>query len=82
MEKKVSVDKELALKQIAKAINNIEISYKLLDYPEELDDYYGMLDDVLSDLKQKIKDYEPKTHEIDEWDLADKYHDENKLKDL
>ena len=41
-----------------------------------------MLDDVLSDLKQKIKDYEPKTHEIDEWDLADKYHDENRLKDL
>lgn len=82
MEKKASVDKELALKQIAKAINNIDISYKLLDYPEELDDYYGMLDDMLSDLKQKIKDYEPKIHEIDEWDLADKYHDENKLKEL
>lgn len=82
MEKKASVDKELALKQIAKAINNIDISYKLLDNPEELDDYYGMLDDMLSDLKQKIKDYEPKIHEINEWDLADKYHDENKLKEL
>lgn len=82
MEKKADVDKELALKQIAKAIDNIDLSYKLLDYPEELDDYYEMLDGVLSDLKLRIKDYKPKTHEIDEWDLADKYHDENKLKEF
>ena len=82
MVRKANVDKELALKQIAKAINNIDISYKLLDYPEELEDCYEMLDGLLTDLKLKIKDYEPKPHEIDEWDLADKYHDENKLKEL
>lgn len=50
--------RELALMQVEKAIKNIELVFDLLYWDEELEkieDYYGTLDEMLSDLKHEIE---------------------------
>lgn len=50
--------RELALMQVEKARKNIELVFKLLyraDELEEIEDYYGTLDEMLSDLKHEIE---------------------------
>lgn len=39
--------KELALKQIEKVRENLNLAYKLLDYPEEIELYFGDVDTAL-----------------------------------
>lgn len=50
--------RELALMQVEKARKNIELVFGLLYWDEELEeieDYYGTLDEMLSDLKHEIE---------------------------
>lgn len=50
--------RELALMQVEKARKNIELVFDLLykeDELEEIEDYYGTLDEMLSDLKHEIE---------------------------
>lgn len=50
--------RELALMQVEKARKNIELVFDLLytdDEFEEIEDYYGTLDEMLSDLKHEIE---------------------------
>ena len=50
--------RELALMQVEKARKNIELVFNLLYMDEELEeieDYYGTLDEMLSDLKHEIE---------------------------
>ncbi len=69
--------KELALMQLAKARKHFEIIFQLLDREEELneiEEYYGTIDDLFDELKHEIEDmqlYEPEAEdptdrEIDE----------------
>lgn len=43
--------RELALMQVEKARKNIELVFDLLYTDEEIEDYYGTLDEMLTDLK-------------------------------
>ena len=50
--------RELALMQVEKARKNIELVFGLLYWDEELEkieDYYGTIDEELSDLKHEIE---------------------------
>lgn len=50
--------RELALMQVEKARKNIELVFDLLytdEELEEIEDYYGTLDEMLSDLKHEIE---------------------------
>ena len=50
--------RELALMQVEKARKNIELVFKLLykdDELEVIEDYYGTLDEMLTDLKHEIE---------------------------
>lgn len=47
--------KELALKQIERVRENLNLVYKLLDYPEEIYDCVNEIDQSLYDLKYKVK---------------------------
>ena len=50
--------KELALMQVEKARKNIELVFDLLytdEELEEIEDYYGTLDEMLADLKHEIE---------------------------
>ena len=50
--------RELALMQVEKARKNIELVFDLLytdDELEEIEDYYGTLDEMLTDLKHEIE---------------------------
>ena len=47
--------KELALKQIEKARENLNLAYKLLDYPEEIEIYLDDVDAALDNVKYEIK---------------------------
>ncbi len=64
--------RELALMQVEKARKNIELVFKLLykdDELEEIEDYYGTLDEMLSDLKHEIElleEFKPLTGEIEQ----------------
>lgn len=50
--------RELALMQVEKARKNIELVFDLLytdEELEEIEDYYGTLDEMLTDLKHEIE---------------------------
>lgn len=47
--------RELALMQVEKARKNIELVFDLLYTDEEIEDYYGTLDEMLTDLKHEIE---------------------------
>lgn len=63
--------RELALMQVEKARKNIELVFDLLYRDEELkeiEDYYGTLDEMLSDLKHEIElleEFKPLTGDIE-----------------
>lgn len=63
--------RELALMQVEKARKNIELVFDLLYTDEELkeiEDYYGTLDEMLSDLKHEIElleEFKPLTGDIE-----------------
>ena len=63
--------RELALMQVEKARKNIELVFDLLytdDELEEIEDYYGTLDEMLSDLKHEIElleEFKPLSDEIE-----------------
>lgn len=72
--------KELALKQIEKARENLNLAYKLLDYPEEIELYFGDVDTALDNVKYEIK--KMKLHEPEVEDTTDRQIDEMILKKL
>lgn len=82
--------RELALMQVEKARKNIELVFDLLYTDEELEeikDYYGTLDEMLSDLKHEIElleEFKPLTGEIEYGgeDPTDRQVDEMILKRL
>lgn len=47
--------RELALMRVEKARKNIELVFDLLYTDEEIEDYYGTLDEMLTDLKHEIE---------------------------
>lgn len=63
--------RELALMQVEKARKNIELVFDLLytdEELEEIEDYYGTLDEMLSDLKHEIElleEFKPLSDEIE-----------------
>lgn len=72
--------KELALKQIEKARENLNLAYKLLDYPEEIEIYLGDVDTALDNVKYEIK--KMKLPEPEAEDPTDRQIDEMILKKL
>lgn len=72
--------KELALKQIEKARENLNLAYKLLDYPEEIELYFDDVDTALDNVKYEIK--KMKTPEPEAEDPTDRQIDEMILKKL
>ena len=82
--------RELALMQVEKARKNIELVFDLLytdDELEEIEDYYGTLDEMLSDLKHEIElleEFKPLTGEIEYGgeDPTDRENDEMILEKL
>ena len=72
--------KELALKQIEKARENLNLAYKLLDYPEEIELYFDDVDTALDNIKYEIKKMKP--HEPEAEDPTDRQIDEMILKKL
>ena len=72
--------KELALKQIEKARENLNLAYKLLDYPEEIYDCVNEIDQSLYDLKYKVKKLKIESPEAE--DPTDRQIDEIILKKL
>lgn len=72
--------KELALKQIEKARENLNLAYKLLDYPEEIELYFDDVDTTLDNIKYEIKKMKP--HEPEAEDPTDRQIDEMILKKL
>lgn len=72
--------KELALKQIEKARENLNLAYKLLDYPEEIYDCVNEIDQSLYDLKYKVKKLEIESPEAE--DPTDRQVDEMILERL
>lgn len=72
--------KELALKQIEKARENLNLSYKLLDYPEEIYDCVNEIDQSLYDLKYKVKKLKIESQGAE--DPTDRQIDEMILKKL
>lgn len=63
--------RELALMQVEKARKNIELVFDLLytdEELEEIEDYYGTLDEMLSDLKHEIElleEFKPLSGEVE-----------------
>lgn len=82
--------RELALMQVEKARKNIELVFDLLytdEELEEIEDYYGTLDEMLSDLKHEIElleEFKPLTGEIEQGgeDPTDRKIDEMILEKL
>ena len=72
--------KELAIKQIKKAGENIYLAYKLLDYPEEICDYLEAVDKSFDDLAYGIKCL--KIHEPEAEEPTDRQIDEMILRKL
>lgn len=72
--------KELALKQIEKARENLNLAYKLLDYPEEIEIYLDDVDELLDIVKYEIK--KMKLPEPEAEDPTDRQIDEMILKKL
>ena len=72
--------KELALKQIEKARENLNLAYKLLDYPEEIELYFGDVDEALDNIKYEVK--KMKTPEPEAEDPTDRQIDEMILEKL
>ena len=72
--------KELALKQIEKARENLNLAYKLLDYPEEIELYFGDVDGALDNIKYEVK--KMKTPEPEAEDPTDRQIDEMILEKL
>ena len=72
--------KELALKQIEKARENLNLAYKLLDDPEEIELYFDDVDTALDNIKYEIKKMKP--HEPEAEDPTDRQIDEMILKKL
>ena len=72
--------KELALKQIERARENLNLAYKLLDYPEEIELYFGDVDTALDNVKYEIKKMKP--HEPEAEDPTDREIDQMILEKL
>ena len=72
--------KELALRQVEKARENLNLAYKLLDYPEEIDDRLGAVEQSLDDLEYDIEYL--KVHEPEAEDPTDRQIDEMILRKL
>lgn len=76
--------KKLALRQLEKARENIYLAYKLLDYPEEIDDRLGVVEQSFDDLEYEIRYLnehnpeaeDPTDREIDEM-ILEKLEKEN-----
>lgn len=47
--------RELALMQVEKARKHLKLVFDLLYTDEEIEDYYGTIDEMLSDLKHEIE---------------------------
>ncbi len=72
--------KELALRQVEKARENLNLAYKLLDCPEEIDDRLGAVEQSLDDLEYDIEYL--KVHEPEAEDPTDREIDEMILRKL
>lgn len=72
--------KKLALRQVEKARENLNLAYKLLDYPEEIDDRLGAVEQSLDDLEYDIEYL--KVHEPEAEDPTDRQVDEMILERL
>ena len=72
--------KKLALRQLEKARENIYLAYTLLDYPEEIDDRLGAVEQSLDDLEYEIEYL--KEHNPEAEDPTDREIDEMILEKL
>lgn len=60
--------RELALMQVEKARKHLKLVFDLLYTDEEIEDYYGTIDEMLSDLKHEIElleEFKPLSSDIE-----------------